>query len=60
MDDTAAGGGNVSDWYWVVPTDSWPTFDIDREKFMEMLEQFDEYYGPAVASLANAGLDDPV
>jgi len=50
----------VSDWYWWVSADAWPTFDIDREEFMEMLDQFDEYYGYAVESLATAGEDDPV
>lgn len=40
--------------YWVVPADTWPTFDIDREEFLVMMDQFDEYYGYAVASLADS------
>lgn len=37
---------------WVVPADTWPSFDIDPEEFRKMLGQFDEYWGYAVESLA--------
>ena len=50
----------MSDMYWVVPVDSWPRFDIAPDEFMEMLDQFDEYFGYAVKSLVTAGEDEPV
>lgn len=38
---------------WVVPADTWPTFNIDPDEFRLMLEQFDEYWPGAVKSLAD-------
>lgn len=42
----------MSDVIWRVPSDSWPTFDIDRSEFEASLAQLGEYWPGAMESLA--------
>lgn len=43
----------MGDVTWLVPSgDSWPTFDIDHEETLSVLDQLGEYWDGAMESLA--------
>jgi hypothetical protein len=43
----------ITDAMWRVDLPEWPTFDIDRDELLAVLDEFGQFWPVAVASLAD-------